>query len=36
MKVPTLAGGPGTRLAKETDVRPKAMVEIAPSRTTDA
>lgn len=28
MKVAILAGGPGTRLAEETDVRPKPMVEI--------
>ena len=28
MKVAILAGGPGTRLAEETEVRPKPMVEI--------
>ena len=28
MKVAILAGGKGTRLAEETDVRPKPMVEI--------
>ena len=29
MKVAILAGGRGTRLSEETDVRPKPMVEIA-------
>ena len=35
MKVVILAGGMGTRLAEETDNRPKPMVEIGGCRITD-